>query len=113
MTSTVAAVPRPYYHTSKERFDLMCRIVYHFLPGAQLDTESLRQAVTQLDNRRLNARGLPYKSPSPLALQQPLKTSSPLCLSASEIWDTKIATPLIDVGKILRKDYPIDYMKKS
>lgn len=112
MTST-AAVARPYYHTSKERFDLMCRVVLHFLPGVRLDTESLRQAVIQLDNRRTNARSLPYESPSPSALQQPLRTSGPLCLSASEIWDTKIATPLIDVGKILRKNYPTVYMKES
>ncbi|KAH7127522.1 hypothetical protein EDB81DRAFT_143830 [Dactylonectria macrodidyma] len=47
---------RPYYQTSKEQYELMTRIVHHFLPDIPLETNNLRQAVANLskdDNARI------------------------------------------------------------
>ncbi|KAH6981589.1 hypothetical protein BKA56DRAFT_584162 [Ilyonectria sp. MPI-CAGE-AT-0026] len=45
---TCEVVARPYYHTSKERFELMATIVQHFSPATSLDVEDLRQCVSTL-----------------------------------------------------------------
>ncbi|KAK1474763.1 hypothetical protein CCUS01_05388 [Colletotrichum cuscutae] len=39
---------RPYYHTSKEQFELMAAIVQHYTPGIPLSVESLRTFVSKL-----------------------------------------------------------------
>ncbi|OBT65060.1 hypothetical protein VE03_05240 [Pseudogymnoascus sp. 23342-1-I1] len=38
----------PYYHTSKERYDLMVSVIHHFVPSADVSTEGLRQFVKNL-----------------------------------------------------------------
>jgi hypothetical protein len=40
---------RPYYHTSKEKYDLIAKIIRHFVPSASLDTEGLRQITATFD----------------------------------------------------------------
>ncbi|QKX54960.1 uncharacterized protein TRUGW13939_02050 [Talaromyces rugulosus] len=39
---------RPYYHTSKERYDLLVSVVRHFVPSASFSTDNLRQLVGTL-----------------------------------------------------------------
>ena len=35
----------PYYHTSKEKYELIATVIRHFVPSASLDTEGLRQII--------------------------------------------------------------------
>ncbi|KAF8847052.1 hypothetical protein BDZ45DRAFT_699513 [Acephala macrosclerotiorum] len=40
---------RPYYYTSKEKYELIARVIQHFVPSATLDTEGLRQIIDTFD----------------------------------------------------------------
>jgi hypothetical protein len=40
---------RPYYHTSKEKYELIATVIRHFVPSASLDTEGLRQIIATLN----------------------------------------------------------------
>jgi hypothetical protein len=46
---------RPYYHTSKEKYELIATVIRHFIPSASLDTEGLRQIVATFNQ---NSQGL-------------------------------------------------------
>ncbi|OQE38902.1 hypothetical protein PENCOP_c007G00122 [Penicillium coprophilum] len=39
---------RPYYHTSKERYELLVSVVRHFIPSASFETEDLRKLLETL-----------------------------------------------------------------
>ncbi|KAF7529729.1 hypothetical protein PCG10_006059 [Penicillium crustosum] len=54
---------RPYYHTSKERYELLVSVVRHFVPSASFETEDLRQLLATLKGP---VEGPPAPSPPPV-----------------------------------------------
>ncbi|OQE05782.1 hypothetical protein PENVUL_c022G02721 [Penicillium vulpinum] len=64
---------RPYYHTSKERYELLVSVVRHFVPSASFGTEDLRKLLDSLQTR-----GEASPSPSaPTALDTSVDGPSP------------------------------------
>jgi hypothetical protein len=40
---------RPYYYTSKKKYELIAKVIRHFVPSASLDTKGLRQIIATFD----------------------------------------------------------------
>ncbi|KAJ5513431.1 hypothetical protein N7463_002983 [Penicillium fimorum] len=64
---------RPYYHTSKERYELLVSVVRHFVPDASFGTEDLRKLLKSLP-ARVDASPAP---PAPTMVDTPSDASGP------------------------------------
>ncbi|KAK2605788.1 hypothetical protein N8I77_008602 [Diaporthe amygdali] len=71
---TDEVVVRPFYHTSKERFELMAAVVRHFSPNTPLTVENLRDYVSTLSKATSNSsscRSPGQEASPPPSISQP------------------------------------------
>jgi hypothetical protein len=83
---------RPYYHTSKEKYELIAKVIRHFVPSASLDTEGLRHIIATFDQHS--------QTPGPSSAGKTVDADAP---SLRHVLDEDDGAMLDDAMNTLRK----------